>query len=128
MGFTDRIQLATLTHDFVYTLVPQHIRKAIFFPVASKNVSQLQGLRLNHFWFLFLAYIYLPSYMYAHYDIFQSPSGTWNRHAIFYWLESTLGKKLSSRKNMHLHLLFLFPMQSSKESREFSWDFLRLIE
>lgn len=75
MDLIDGMHLATLTHDFVYTLVLQHIRKAIFFPVVSKNGSQLQSLSLIHFWSPFLAYVHFPSCICAHYDIFQSPSG-----------------------------------------------------
>lgn len=86
INLRDRIQLATLTHDFVYTLEPQHIRKAIFSPGVCKNVSQLQGLRRTHFWFLLLGCFYLPSYVYVHDDIFQNPSGKGNRHAMFSWL------------------------------------------
>jgi hypothetical protein len=78
----------------------------LFFLIVSKNVSQLQILSLNHFWFPFLAYIYFSSCMYAHFDIFQTPSGIWNRHAIFYWLESTQEKFFTIRKIMHIYLFF----------------------
>lgn len=90
----------------LYTCASAH-QNSYFSPVVSKNDSQLQDPRLNHFWFLFLAYIYLLLYMSAHYDIFQSPSGTWNGHVIFYWLESTLGKKkLSSREKLCICIWF----------------------
>lgn len=90
----------------LYTCASAH-QKSYFFPIVSKNDSQLQSLSLNHFWFSFLAYIHLPSCIYAHYDIFQSPSGIWNRHEILYWLERMQEKFLPVRKNVHIHFFSL---------------------
>lgn len=97
----------------LYTCASAH-QNSYFFPVVSKNDSQLQDPRLNHFWFLFLAYIYLLLYMSAHYDIFQSSSGTWNGHVIFYWLESTLGKK-SFPVGKNYAFAFGFPLSNAEQ-------------